>query len=223
MLTPKVPTAEGDVVISGSPSEARRGRARWRWAGRSGCRSRRPGLYDAALDFAGATVTRFDPAGEFPKAVGGLLILSNPVFADRAGHRRRHAGAVGSLGRSKRPERDRGRDGGPAAAGALLCAAHRARSGGPHADAGQFCWRAGACCLAGVVVLRPQAGLMPVRDLQQDNHDLHGGGQPVCGAGRRCRGDYDAIAQDVERQEAIVALLERHAIPFWQPDVVSLS
>jgi aspartate/methionine/tyrosine aminotransferase len=218
-----VPTGENDVVISGSVSEARYVAVRTLAAGKSvWLPDPAPTLYDAALAFAGAEVHRFDPHAELPAAQGGLLILSNPSpltgqVAEAALLERLAAWAVaGDMGviadETVGPIL-------PTAPfvrmAALPGTAERTLTLGSFADipgltAWQVSWFSG-----------PKKLFQPVRDLKQSITicTVAASQFAALAAAAPARAGHDAIAQEVERLEVLTGVLERHNLPFWQPDV----
>lgn len=218
-----VPTTEGEVVISGSPSEARYVAVRALAAGKQVWLPQpAPRLYDAALDFAGASVMRFDPSGALPLVQGGLLILSNPnpltgqvidsTILERLGAWV-EAGDLNVISDET--------------AGPLLPGAPFVRAAAVPGLAGRTLTLGSFAGVPGLAAWQvswfsgPKRVFTPVRDLKQTITICTAGASQYAALAAGAGGDYDAIAQDVERLEAVAALLERHGIPYWQPHVVS--
>ncbi len=182
-----------------------------------------PAVYQAGLDFAGASVQHLDLSRELPPAHGGVLILSNPnpvtgqVMAPGALQRLAAWAAAADLtviaDESVGPVRP---DAPFMRFAALPGMAERTLTIGSFAEApGLGAWH--VSWIAGA-----KRVFTPVRDLKQSITICTAAASQYAALAAATEVDEGEIAAEyAERQEAILGLLDRHGIAYLAPDTVA--
>jgi N-succinyldiaminopimelate aminotransferase len=208
------------VVVAGSVDEARYVAVRALAAGKSVYQPRpAPTCYAAAIDFAGATVQTFDLSQPFPVTEGGLLLLSNPnpltgqVLGDDALARLAVWAEAADLAvvadethaALLRPDATFQRFASlPGMLGRTLTIGSFADT--PGLGAWQVSWFAGVKPL-----------LTTVRDLKQAITICTAAPSQYAALAATAEADREGLVEEVERLEAVTALLDRHNIPYYPP------
>jgi len=219
-----LPLSENQVTICGSVAEARYVSVRALAAGKDlYLPAPAPAVYQAELDFGGASVHHLDADGELPAVQGGVLILSNPhplTGQLMAGEQlqRLAAWAVASNLTVIADE-----SGGPIRPGApfvrvatLPGMAERTLTIGSFAEvpglgAWQVSWIAGT-----------MKAFASVRDLKQSiTICTAAASQFAALAATTSAAPGEAAAQYVERMETLTGLLDRHQIDYLEPDTLA--
>jgi aspartate/methionine/tyrosine aminotransferase len=213
--------ADKDVVIAGGPQEARFVALRALAAGKTVFVPQPAPVdsYRAAVDFAGGTLTWFDPASALPDTNGGLLVLPNPNPAtgqviDHAtlAHLAQWAVAADlsviadeTAAPLLRP------DVALTHMATLPGMAERTLTLGsfaaiPGMGAWQVAWFAGARSL-----------VTPVRDLKQAMTICSPAASQYAALAGVAQTATDVAPQQIERLEAITALLDEAGVPYREP------